>query len=157
MLSAKFVRVPIRKTYTADLEAFDYLDPGKKQLLIPMHYVLTNDEANGMGEFPLQRGKVRIFQDDGRGTQAFLGEDWGGFTPRDDEMKLFLGQSKDGQEDVSHVDSSKRFAGITSTVIENGSKLVTPEFLGLLHKHTLVAPSCQKVVLDIEFIAPLQS
>ena len=35
LLSAKFVRVPIRKTYTADLEAFGYLDPGKKQLLIP--------------------------------------------------------------------------------------------------------------------------
>ena len=95
LLSAKFVKVPIRKTYTADLEAFGYLDPGKKQLRIPMHYVLTNDEANGMGQFPLPRGKVRIFQDDGRGTQAFLGEDWGGFTPRDDEMKLFLGQTKD--------------------------------------------------------------
>ncbi len=95
LLSAKFVRVPIRKTYTADLEAFGYLDPGKKQLLIPMHYVLVNDRANGMGEFPLQRGKVRIFQHDGHGTQAFLGEDWGGFTPRDDEMKLFLGQTKD--------------------------------------------------------------
>ncbi len=26
---------------------------------------------------------------------AFLGEDLGGFTPRDDEMKLFLGQAKD--------------------------------------------------------------
>jgi len=95
LLSAKFVQVPIRKTYTADLDAFGYLDPAKNQLLIPMHYVLTNDGANGMGEFPLQRGKVRIFQDDGRGTEAFLGEDWGGFTPRDDEMKLFLGQAKD--------------------------------------------------------------
>ncbi len=95
LLATKFTNVPIRKTYTADLARFGYLDPAKNQLQIPMHYVLTNDEANGLGRFPLQPGKVRIFQDDGQGTLAFLGEDWGGFTPRDDEMTLFLGQAKD--------------------------------------------------------------
>ena len=95
LLSAKFTKVPIRKTYTADLAGFGYLDRAKKQLRVPMHYVLKNDEANGLGRFPLQPGKVRIFQDDGHGTSAFLGEDLGGFTPRDDEMKLFLGQAKD--------------------------------------------------------------
>lgn len=95
LLATKFTKVPIRKTYTADLAEHGYLDAGKKQLRIPMHYVLVNDTANGLGRFPLPGGKVRIFQDDGRGTQAFLGEDWGGFTPRDDEMKLFLGQAKD--------------------------------------------------------------
>ena len=81
LLANKFTKVPIRKTYTADLVEHGYLDPGKKQLLVPMHYVLKNDEPNGLGRFPLQPGKVRIFQDDGRGTPAFLGEDWGAFTP----------------------------------------------------------------------------
>jgi hypothetical protein len=38
---------------------------------------------------------VRIFQDDSRGTVAFLGEDWGKFTPLDDEMRLYLGKSRD--------------------------------------------------------------
>lgn len=95
LLVTKFTHVPIRKTYTADLAEFGYLDAAKNQLQIPMHYVLKNDRANGLGRFPLQSGKVRIFQDDGHGTLAFLGEDWGGYTPRDDEMKLFLGQAKD--------------------------------------------------------------
>ena len=95
LLSGKFMKVPIRKVYTADLSEYGYLDPGKRQLRIPMQYVLRNDTANGLGRFPLSAGKVRIFQDDGRGTQAFLGEDWAKFTPRDDEMKLFLGQAKD--------------------------------------------------------------
>ncbi|UCC31023.1 MAG: hypothetical protein JSU86_01845, partial [Phycisphaerales bacterium] len=58
LLSAKFVQVPIRKTYTADLAKHGYLDPAKKQLQIPMHYVLKNDEANGLGRFPLHSGKV---------------------------------------------------------------------------------------------------
>jgi hypothetical protein len=95
LLSAKFDRVPIRKTYTADLASYGYLDEGKKQLRIPMHYVLKNDADNGLGAFPLMPGKARIFQDDGRGTTAFLGEDWARFTPRDDEMTLYLGVAKD--------------------------------------------------------------
>jgi hypothetical protein len=95
LLSAKFDRVPIRKTYTADLASYGYLDEGKKQLRSPMHYVLKNDADNGLGAFPLMPGKARIFQDDGRGTTAFLGEDWARFTPRDDEMTLYLGVAKD--------------------------------------------------------------
>lgn len=95
LLSAKFKNVPIQKTYTADLSVHGYLNAGKQQLRIPMHYVLTNDAEHKLGEFPLMFGKVRIFQDDGRGTVAFIGEDWGKFTPRDDEMKLYLGTAKD--------------------------------------------------------------
>jgi len=95
LLSAKFDDVPVTKTYTADLSGFGYLDAGKKQLRIPMHYVLRNDAAGGLGTFALMPGKARIFQDDGRGTVAFLGEDWAPFTPREDDMRLFLGVSKD--------------------------------------------------------------
>ena len=39
--------------------------------------------------------QVRIFQDDGKGTTAFLGEDWGKYTPLEDEMKLYLGLAQD--------------------------------------------------------------
>ncbi len=95
LLSARFTEVPVTKRYTADLAGHGYLDAGKRQLRIPMHYALVNDRENGLGAFPLKPGKVRIFQDDGRGTVAFLGEDWAGFTPRDDEMQLYLGVSKD--------------------------------------------------------------
>lgn len=95
LLSAKFTNVPVRKTYTAELAQYGMLDPSKNQLRVPMHYVLKNDKAGGLGQFALMPGKVRIFQDDGRGTTAFLGEDFGRFTPRDDEMNLFLGEAKD--------------------------------------------------------------
>ncbi|MCP3903996.1 MAG: DUF4139 domain-containing protein [Planctomycetes bacterium] len=95
LLSAKFSDVPVTKRYTADLAGFGYLDAGKKQLRIPMHYELRNDAAGGLGAFALMPGKARIFQDDGRGTVAFLGEDWAAFTPRGDEVRLFLGVSKD--------------------------------------------------------------
>ncbi len=95
MLAEKYLSVPITKTYTCDPSQYDYLDRGQNKLRVPMHYVLTNDQANNLGQAPLPAGKVRIFQDDGRDTTAFIGEDWGGFTPIDDEMKLYLGVAQD--------------------------------------------------------------
>ena len=95
VLTGRYTNVPVRKTYTANLAQFGYLDPAKRQLKIPMHYVLENDSSCGLGKFPLMFGKARIFQQDGRGGVAFLGEDWAAFTPRDDELKLYLGVAQD--------------------------------------------------------------
>lgn len=64
-----------------------------------MHYVLKNDKAHQLGEAALPYGKVRIFIEgagpDAQATTAFLGEDWGKFTPKDDEMRLYLGVAQD--------------------------------------------------------------
>ena len=68
LLAARFDNVPVRKTYTASLAEYGYLDEGKRQLRVPMHYVLKNDSAHGLGAFPLMFGKARIYQDDGHGT-----------------------------------------------------------------------------------------
>jgi len=95
MLAEKFKEVPVKKTYTCDPQAFGYLDRPQNKLLVPMHYVLKNDKANHLGAAPLQYGKVRIFQEDGHGGTAFIGEDWGKFTPLDDEMRLYVGVAQD--------------------------------------------------------------
>ncbi len=95
MLMERYAAVPVSKTYTSNPAQFDYLDRAQDKLRVPMHYVLRNDRDNGMGRAPLQRGKVRIFQRDSAGTTAFIGEDWGTFTPVDDKMKLYLGVAKD--------------------------------------------------------------
>ena len=72
MLVAKFAGLPVRK----------------------------NDKANGLGAGPLPYGKVRLFIEpkdpkDLAMSTTFLGEDWGKFTPLDDEMKLYLGVAQD--------------------------------------------------------------
>lgn len=95
MLIEKYTQVPVKKTYTAAVQQFGYLDQPQNKLLIPMHYALKNDKENHLGRAPLQFGKVRIFQEDGRGGSAFLGEDWGKFTPLDDEMRLYVGTAQD--------------------------------------------------------------
>src|SRR4051812_34704218 len=97
MLMARFENVPVRKTYTCDPAQYGYLDPAQKKLRVPMHYVLKNDKAGKLGVAPLPVGKVRIFIEGGGQEKAttFLGEDWGTFTPIDDEMKLYLGVAQD--------------------------------------------------------------
>jgi hypothetical protein len=97
LLLAKFASVPVRKTYTCDPQEFGYLDQAQNKLRVPMHYVLKNDKDNRLGTAALPPGKVRIFIE-GAGAEkstTFLGEDWGKFTPIDDEMKLYLGIAQD--------------------------------------------------------------
>lgn len=99
LLVEKFAGVPIEKTYSCNPQEFDYLDRGQNKLRVPMHYVIKNDKEHGLGAAALPFGKVRIFiagaGDDPQAGTAFLGEDWGKFTPRDDEMRLYLGTAQD--------------------------------------------------------------
>ncbi|MCB1778929.1 MAG: hypothetical protein KDJ34_02330, partial [Candidatus Competibacteraceae bacterium] len=77
---SRFASVPIRKTYTCDPVTSGYLDRAQDKLNVPMHYVIRN-AGGALGQEPLPTGKARIFQDDGQGGTAFLGEDRGEFTP----------------------------------------------------------------------------
>ena len=96
MLLERFPKVPIRKTFTFDWYRHGALNPDKPHASkVLMHYRLTNDEKHGLGKYPLQPGKVRIFIRDGHGGEAFLGEDWAALTPLDDTMQLYLGQARD--------------------------------------------------------------
>ncbi len=99
MLVEKFKDVPIQKTYTCNPQEFSYLDRGQNKLRVPMHYVIINDAAHGLGKAALPYGKVRIFiegaGENAQSASAFLGEDWGKFTPKDDEMRLYLGVAQD--------------------------------------------------------------
>ncbi|HET6441611.1 MAG TPA: hypothetical protein VFH53_04470 [Phycisphaerae bacterium] len=95
MLLEKFLKVPIKKQFIFNWRTGQPVPDEPFQKYVTMHYVLKNDEANQLGKFPLPYGKVRIFQKDGHGGEAFTGEDWGKFTPIDDEMKLYLGLARD--------------------------------------------------------------
>lgn len=86
VLARKLKRVAFDKIYQFD---------ASRRKETQMRYVLKNDKEHRLGEFTLPPGKVRIYQDDGHGGVAFLGEDWGATTPVGEEMKLFLGLAKD--------------------------------------------------------------
>ena len=88
LLVHKWDKVKINKEYV-----YDRRRNSKGKVLTD--YVLKNDKQNGLGTIPLEYGKVRIYQDDGQGTTAFTGEDWGRFTAVGDEMRLNIGIAQD--------------------------------------------------------------
>jgi hypothetical protein len=86
----------IKKTLTWDAAKHPH-DPEKVQgnVGIPVHYVLKNNQDSGLGQHPLWKGKIRIFQEDGHGSTIFLGEDRVNLTPVGDKMKIAIGDSRD--------------------------------------------------------------
>lgn len=87
---------PIKKTLTWD-SAEKPWEPKQlnSDVSLPVEYVLKNDEPSGLGKDLLWNGKFRVFQDDGRGSTIFLGEDNAKLTPRGGELKLRLGESRE--------------------------------------------------------------
>jgi hypothetical protein len=57
--------------------------------------VLRNDKPSGLGASLLWGGKVRVFQDDGAGGDIFLGEDTTANVPPGEEMRIYIGDSRD--------------------------------------------------------------
>lgn len=55
---------------------------------------LVNDEASGLG-MPLPKGIVRVYKKDRSGAEQFAGEDSIDHTPRDERVKLFVGEAFD--------------------------------------------------------------
>jgi len=88
--------VPIEKKFTFDARKLPW-DPEKVMgnVGIPVTYEIKNDKNSGLGEFVLWDGKARIFQDDGKRTTIFLGEDNVSFTPVGEKCSLYVGDSRD--------------------------------------------------------------
>jgi hypothetical protein len=53
-----------------------------------------NDESSGLG-IPLPKGKVRVYKRDEDGKEQFIGEDQIDHTPKDEELRLYLGNAFD--------------------------------------------------------------
>lgn len=88
--------VSIEKTWTFDANLLPW-DPKEVSgnVGIPVSYVIKNTKENGLGEFALNGGKARVFQDDGHGGTILLGEDNSAIVPVGEEMKVYIGDSRD--------------------------------------------------------------
>ncbi len=67
----------------------------KTNVGIPVFYTLRNTREGGLGENALWGGKARIFQEDGRGSTIFLGEDMVEIVPVGEKLRLYIGDSRD--------------------------------------------------------------
>jgi hypothetical protein len=61
---------------------------------VGVYVAFRNDEKSGLG-LPLPKGKVRVYQRDEDGKEQFIGEDAIDHTPKDEELRLYLGNAFD--------------------------------------------------------------
>ena len=87
---------PVEKVWTFDAGVLPW-DPERmdQNVGIPVSYRLENAEQKGLGDFALPEGKVRVFQDDGRQSTIFLGEDRIDYVPVGEDAEVRIGDSRD--------------------------------------------------------------
>jgi hypothetical protein len=61
---------------------------------IAVYLEIRNSKENRLG-VPLPKGKVRVYKADAGGSQQFIGEDWVDHTPKDERVKIKLGNAFD--------------------------------------------------------------
>jgi len=95
LMSAADVPVTKRLTYygAQDYYRSAYGTPIANQKVAVL-LELENRREHRLG-VPLPRGKVRVYKADSGGSQQFIGEDWIDHTPRDERVKIKLGDAFD--------------------------------------------------------------
>jgi hypothetical protein len=90
--------VPINKRYIVEGQAFYYHNfqhPGAPiKDVVQVYYQFKNEEKGGLG-MPMPSGTVRVYQADSKGGVQFVGEDRIAHTPKDETLKLKIGNAFD--------------------------------------------------------------
>ena len=79
-------KVRVHKDYT-----YDGLQDKKK---VRVNLEFKNDKESGLG-MPLPAGKIRVYKEDVDKSQEFIGEDWIDHTPKDEKVRVYLGNAFD--------------------------------------------------------------
>ncbi|HNW60470.1 MAG TPA: DUF4139 domain-containing protein [bacterium] len=82
---------PAAQAAVAKLYSFDGAMDGTK---VRVALEFRNSQDNGLG-MPLPKGKVRVYKQDSDGAQEFIGEDRLDHTPKDEKVRLRIGNAFD--------------------------------------------------------------
>jgi hypothetical protein len=95
LLSATDVPVEKRFIYygAAGYHRTQYGVPMSNQK-VGVYLDLRNTQANRLG-MPLPKGRVRVYKADASGSQQLVGEDWIDHTPRDERVRIKMGEAFD--------------------------------------------------------------
>ena len=95
------------------LNDYSYRDQGsfgqQSNQKVGVFVLFKNEATAGLG-IPLPKGKVRVYKRDDDGKEQFIGEDQIDHTPKDEELKLYLGNAFDIVGERTQKDF-KSFAG----------------------------------------------
>jgi len=89
--------VPVDKHFiyygAADYYRTQYGVPMSNQK-VGVYLELKNSKENRLGQ-PLPKGKVRVYKADTSGSQQLIGEDWIDHTPKDEKIRIKMGEAFD--------------------------------------------------------------
>ena len=109
--------VPVQKRFIVDGQEFYYHNqqhPGAPiKDVVQVYYQFKNEEKSGLG-MPMPAGTVRVYQADSKGGIHLAGEDRIAHTPKDETLKLKIGNAFDVVCERNQVDFQK----IASNVYE---------------------------------------
>jgi hypothetical protein len=107
--------VPVQKRYVVDGQAFYYRNashPGAPvKDVVQVYYQFQNAQKTGLG-MPMPAGIVRVYQADSRGGVQFVGEDRIAHTPKDETLKLKIGNAFDVVGERNQIDFEKIGASV---------------------------------------------
>jgi hypothetical protein len=109
--------VPVQKRFVVDGQDFYYHNvqhPGAPiKDVVQVYYQFKNEDKMGLG-MPMPAGTVRVYQADAKGAIQFAGEDRIDHTPKDETVKLKIGNAFDVVCERNQID----FRKIASNVYE---------------------------------------
>jgi hypothetical protein len=90
--------IPIEKTYVAQQQPYYFRTSQTMGNPVPqpvmVYYNFKNDQKSGLG-MPLPAGTVRVYQADTKGNMQYAGEDAIGHTPKDESLRIHIGNAFD--------------------------------------------------------------
>ncbi len=102
--------VPVQKRFIVDGQDFYYHNqqhPGAPiKDVVQVYYQFKNEEKAGLG-MPMPAGIVRVYQADSKGGVQFAGEDRINHTPKDETLKLKIGNAFDVVCERNQIDFQK--------------------------------------------------
>ncbi len=102
--------IPVEKFLLVEGESYYYRNPQGIGNPIPqtvkVFYRFKNDEKSSLG-MPLPAGTVRVYQADSKGSEQFAGEDAIGHTPKDEQVRIYVGNAFDVVAERKEMDYKK--------------------------------------------------
>jgi hypothetical protein len=90
--------IPVEKFLLVEPEAHYYRNPqgigNPLKQPVKVYYRFKNDEKSSLG-MPLPGGTIRVYQSDSKGGTQFVGEDRIDHTPKDEKVKVYIGNAFD--------------------------------------------------------------
>lgn len=88
-------QVPVKKLFVFEGAKYSWGYPGDQgKRKVQIKFEIANTEKNQLG-MPMPKGKVRVYKRDADGALQFIGEDEIDHTPKDEKIRVYIGDAFD--------------------------------------------------------------